>query len=174
MTERWATVDGWPHYEVSDRGRVRRETRILACPPTRRKYKALILCHEGRRKTASVHALVAAHFIGPRPEGKQIAHLDGNRLNNRFTNLIYATPRENNDHKYQHRTILFGEANPRAVLTDETVAELRRTVRPYVRGHSYSDHARRLGVTTATICRAVQGTTWQTASANARGMERVR
>ena len=47
-----------------------------------------------------MHSLVALVFIGPRPEGKQINHIDGVRPNNSANNLEYVTPSENNFHAY--------------------------------------------------------------------------
>lgn len=45
--------------------------------------------------TKYVHDLVAEQFIGPRPEGYDIDHVDGNRSNNHYTNLEYVTRQEN-------------------------------------------------------------------------------
>lgn len=42
-----------------------------------------------------VHQLVALTFLGPRPEGMDIRHLDGNVQNNAVTNLCYGTRTEN-------------------------------------------------------------------------------
>ncbi|MCC2547733.1 NUMOD4 motif-containing HNH endonuclease [Hymenobacter sp. BT175] len=49
-------------------------------------------------KQRYVHELVAAAFIGPRPEGATINHKDGNKLNNTPANLEYCTYAENNEH----------------------------------------------------------------------------
>lgn len=42
-----------------------------------------------------VHQLVALTFLGPRPKGQEVRHLDGNPLNNRADNLAYGTRTEN-------------------------------------------------------------------------------
>jgi hypothetical protein len=42
-----------------------------------------------------VHWIVAEVFIGERPDGMWINHIDHNPLNNRPSNLEYCTPREN-------------------------------------------------------------------------------
>lgn len=52
----------------------------------------------GKNHRHYVHALVAAAFIGPRPEGHQINHKDGNKRNNRLSNLEYTTPHQNLAH----------------------------------------------------------------------------
>lgn len=43
----------------------------------------------------SVHKLVARKYIGVCPEGKEVSHKDGNKMNNHWTNLEYLTHAEN-------------------------------------------------------------------------------
>jgi hypothetical protein len=100
--ERWLPVVGYEGlYEVSDWGRVRslgRATtagRILVRTYRRDLYPSVALCRNGRPKQKSVHQLVAGAFIGPRPIGKDIDHIDGDRNNACVTNLRYVTRAEN-------------------------------------------------------------------------------
>lgn len=57
-----------------------------------------------RNKTWYVHALVMETFVGPRPEGSEIRHLDGDRCNNRVDNLKYGTHSENMMDRERHGT----------------------------------------------------------------------
>ena len=50
---------------------------------------------ESRRVKKGIHVIVAAVFIGPRPPGKQVAHWNGDKNDNRLANLRYATREEN-------------------------------------------------------------------------------
>ena len=82
--ERWLPVVGWEGlYEVSDLGRVRslpRNTtrgRVLRANPAANGYRQATVFRQGHPKSVYVHHLVAEAFIGPRPEGLEIRHLDG-------------------------------------------------------------------------------------------------
>lgn len=76
----------------------------------------------------TIHSLVAAAFIGPRPEGLVINHKDGNRLNNVVENLEYCTYSEN----YRHALDVLGFQPPRgeghwkAKLSEDDVIQMRR------------------------------------------------
>jgi NTP pyrophosphatase (non-canonical NTP hydrolase) len=58
-------------------------------------YEWVTLYGQGSPRKVRVHDLVAFQFLGTRPEGLQILHLDDNPLNNHVDNLRYGTPREN-------------------------------------------------------------------------------
>ena len=101
MSEAWRKVPGFPLYEVSDQGRVRSlrfgKVRLLRPGFNHFGYGSVHLWREGAKSSTSctVHTLVASAFIGPRPEGQHVRHLDGNPRNNTSGNLSYGTVREN-------------------------------------------------------------------------------
>ena len=112
--EIWQEAWGYPDYEVSSKGRIRRaDTQRLLIPVPRgrgqinRAYRRLHLSREenGARKqsTAALHSLVAKTFHGlpPSPD-LEVAHLDGNNQNNRADNLRWVTHRENMAHQVAH------------------------------------------------------------------------
>lgn len=119
MPPTWLPVPEYEgFYSVSNSGRVRGETREVRHganmmtvrgrelrPNTDRKgYEYVILRRAGGSRCQKVHVLVARAFLGNRPEGMVIRHLDGNPLNNSVHNLRYGTPSENNLDAVQHGT----------------------------------------------------------------------
>jgi len=58
-------------------------------------YFKITLTKNGKRSHFETHCLVAENFIGPRPKGFVVDHIDGNSLNNNVNNLHYVTSREN-------------------------------------------------------------------------------
>ena len=53
-------------------------------------------------KTTYIHDLVAKVFLGERPQGHDIDHRDGNKLNNSVSNLHYVTRKENQMNPNNH------------------------------------------------------------------------
>lgn len=95
--EIWKRVEG-SNYEISDRGRFRKiGNRRLIAGAIKDGYIRVRLNGKG----VFVHRLVAQAFI-PKPEGKELVdHIDGNRVNNYFSNLRWVTAEENfcNEHR---------------------------------------------------------------------------
>ena len=133
--ERWLPVVGYEGiYDVSDCGQVRRMKagpntfigKILIPQQSGKGYLRVILYKDGTGINFSCHRLVAAAFIGPCPEGKQINHSDCNKTNNTLINLEYVTGSENIRHAYKMGTISsYGEKNGGAKLTEKSIHIIR-------------------------------------------------
>lgn len=95
----------------------------------------------------NIHSVVAEAFIGPRPTGMVVRHVDGNRYNNAASNLAYGTPNENVYDSVKHKTYK-GSKNGRAVLDERHVALIRMLLD---KGLSSSELSRRLEVSVGTI-----------------------
>lgn len=132
--EYWRMVPGFPEYQVSDQGRVKRVAggggatpgRILK-PWATLGYQYVGLWSGGKQTRIGVHRLVAMAFLSAPKRGEfQVAHADGNRANNTPTNLRWATPIDNAGDRDSHGTGAKGERNPGAKLTPDDVLEIRR------------------------------------------------
>lgn len=111
-SERWLPVVGYEgYYEVSDLGRARSLDRIVATRGQgtrispgrilkqgtyrRTGHKHVTFSVGAETRTFTVHSVALAAFVGPRPEGLDIRHLNGIPDDNRVTNLVYGTAAEN-------------------------------------------------------------------------------
>jgi HNH endonuclease/NUMOD4 motif len=102
--EHWKAVSGYEgRYFISDQGRVysppRKGTRggILAHVFNTSGYPTVHFWQIGqdKQRTVAVHQLVAEAFLGPRPDGMEVCHGDGNPQNNHVSNLMYDTHARN-------------------------------------------------------------------------------
>ena len=82
-------------YEISNLGNCRRNGKVIKGSIQNRGYRQLTACIEGKVSYFLFHVLVAKCFIGERPEGLEIDHIDRNRLNNIVENLRYVSRSEN-------------------------------------------------------------------------------
>lgn len=172
MIEEWKPAVGWDGYVVSNEGAVRSVSRRVLMKNGRWKtvygrdrrltpdgfgYPTVGLSVNGVSRTVRVHTLVAATFHGPRPDGFEVRHLDGNPGNNRADNLAYGTSADNKADQIRHQTGPRGERNHASKLTEPDVVRARSLV---ANGIRIADVARLFGVTWATMKSAVSGRTW--------------
>lgn len=109
MTE-WRPIKGYEgFYEVSDDGQVRSLARVIVKSngvPKSIRARLLAPQHSqgriqyqlkraGTRRAASASVLVAEAFLGPRPQGMLVRHLDDIPTNNHVSNLAYGTQVDN-------------------------------------------------------------------------------
>ncbi len=163
--EIWRPVADWP-YDVSDCGRVRRgapgkgTTSGHVLRPKHNKkngYDYVSLSKGGTVWFVTVHTLVAAAFIGPRPYKAVVNHKDARRANNRADNLEYTTQRENVGHAVRMGLQPIGERHPNAKLRTVDVVAIRACI---ATGKSDGDIARFFGVRPETISKIARGELW--------------
>lgn len=154
-------------YEVNDQGSIRSwrgwggqrlsAPRQLSPVPNHDGYPVIsLIAVTGRRRQHFVHVLVAETFLGPRPDGRQVAHGNGDRADARLVNLRYATPAENEADKVRHGTQMRGGAHPNAVVTDANVLAIRKE---YVMGATQTFLANKYGTHQTNISLIVRGRT---------------
>jgi len=134
--EIWLPVCGYEgSYEVSNHGRLRSLTGYLhrpvgnilkgsICP---KGYIRFCLGKRPSYKKFYLHRLVIRAFQGKLPTGKQVNHIDGNKLNNRNDNLEYVTHLQNIQHARENG--LYDNAERRKwKLTPARVREIRSLI----------------------------------------------
>ena len=120
MSETWRLVLGGD-YEVSYLGNVRRATAVRGTRAEKMLTRFMattgyyvVNVRVGRRgRVMHVHALVAEAFIGPRPDGVQVNHIDGVKTNNAPSNLEYVTRAENMAHAARLGLVASGDRHYR-------------------------------------------------------------
>ena len=105
-----------------------------------------------------IHVIVCEAFCGPRSEGMECCHRDGNPSNNRAENLYWGSRLENARDMVAHERIQWGELSWTAKLTEQKVREIR-AADTSTRG-SKKMLAEKYGVTAETIRSVINYETW--------------
>jgi len=96
--EQWKDIKGYEdYYAISTFGRVKNKVRntYLKPYPNNKGYLQVDLMYKGR-KSARIHQLVMTHFAEDSYfEGAEIDHIDGDKTNNKLSNLEWVTHDEN-------------------------------------------------------------------------------
>lgn len=101
--EQWKPIDGFPNYQVSNKGRVKniKTGRVLKNVIDSHGYYVVNL---GKGNMRMVHRLIAQAFL-PNPDNlPQINHIDENKLNNDVSNLEWVTASQNIKHSIHQRS----------------------------------------------------------------------
>lgn len=174
MQENWLPIPGYEgFYEASDMGRIRSVDRIIRTRDgvtSLRKGKIIstkfvanekrVVVHlwkENNQKLFRLHKLIMLTFVGPRPEGMDICHYDGNAQNNRLDNLRYDTRSANIQDAIRHGTSTRGDNNGRSVLNSEMVMAMRLLRK---QGHTVKSISNHFGVKYQTAVSATNGYNW--------------
>ena len=167
--EQWRNVSGYEeHYQISNLGRVkslkRGRQKILKVRFYRdEEYLAVELFMHSKSKIIKIHRLVAEVFV-PNPDGKpQVNHVDGNKLNNRMSNLEWVTVSENIRHAYYTGLIKkkSGCEHPDAKFTEEQIRYIRKVYKPFDKEFGMNALSRKFNTGLSTICRIVNGESYK-------------
>ncbi len=124
----WKPVPGFEgRYEVSNQGQVRSWARkgpadfrnsepklLKANPNAAHGYCEVTLFKPGgERVRYRLHRLVLTVFQGPCPEGYEGCHLNGDKTDNRVSNLMWKPHLDNIRDKYEHGTMFYGTRRDR-------------------------------------------------------------
>lgn len=110
-------------YVISEEGQVYSKAGDLMSFQIKNGYAYYELYIDGCVKRISGHSIIAECYLGERPMGMVINHKDGNKLNNRVSNLEYITPAENTKHAHDTGLIKKGAGRPR--LKPETISSIK-------------------------------------------------
>lgn len=167
--ETWKPAIGYEGaYEVSSYGRVRsvrppdsnRRTPIgyIIKPRVNKGYYSVWLWKGGKNKANRVHHLVLEAFCRSRPDGYQANHINGQKLDNRCSNLEWVTPSQNMQHAIRNGLYVprRGEECGASRLNSWQVIEIRRLAATM----PYAPIAKRFGISESYVSELASGKKW--------------
>jgi len=109
-------------------------------------------------KSRRVHSLLLDAFVGPRPKQMVARHLDGNKLNNKLSNLKYGTRKENGQDMIKHGTSPRGERGGNSKLNNSNVKGILRCL---AKGWALRKTAEMFDVSISCIYDIKRGVSWK-------------
>lgn len=174
LEEEWRDVVGYEgFYQVSSLGRVRscdrvirdsfghnrfRRSRLLSPTIDKYGYYKLHLSKNNVRGYFTIHVLVAKAFLGNRPDGLQVNHINGVKTDNCLGNLEYVSGSRNIVHAQDMGLKPVGSRCWQAKLSEADVSNIKLLIS---QGARIVDIAKRYGVVKETISSIKQGITWK-------------
>lgn len=156
--EEWRDIPGFNGYQASTFGNIRSVDRtiirhngskcsrkgMLLKPTISSGYYSVNLSTGEKIISKKIHVLVALTFLGERPDGYDIRHKDGNKLNNALSNIEYGTRSENMLDGYK----IYGKTMNCQKLSPQIAKAIRKE---HANGSSYRELARKYKVCKTTI-----------------------
>lgn len=102
------------NYEVSDHGDIRNATdKFVLKQHVKNGYKMISLKGTDKMKSFTVSRLVAEYYVDNKDNKNIVNHIDGNKINNHYTNLEWTTQKENIKHANENGFVKY---NPKKVI----------------------------------------------------------
>lgn len=103
MIRKMMPIQEFEDYLISNLGEVYSKKRnrylSLKIPKNKKRYVQVVLHKNGKHYYKQIHRLVVTHFLNiPKNEYFEVNHIDGNKLNNKITNLEIVTHEQNMAH----------------------------------------------------------------------------
>ena len=90
-------------------------------------YEFVRLSLNSKMKKHFIHRLIAQHFI-PNPQGlEQVNHIDGNKRNNKISNLEWCSRQDNMKHAALNNLMQNGSGRPSSKLTEQQAIEIKNS-----------------------------------------------
>lgn len=122
-------IEGYKNYTVNSDGVVvNTDTgRELKQEITHNGYKRVTVCKDNKPKRFLVHRLVAQYFI-PSNGKPHVNHIDGDKLNNKASNLEWVTCSENHLHAQEIGLRPIGSKRASALLDEDAVHKVCKMI----------------------------------------------
>lgn len=167
----YRAIEGYPAYRVGSDGtvwsclqynghqarRIGDKWKTLVPMPDGDGYLSVGLFRHGKCARRKVHLLVLEAFVGPRPDGMEGCHGDGDVSNCWLENLRWDTKEANQADRLRHGTDCRGEKSPKAKLTEANARRIRERI---AAGERSTEIAKDYSISVSTVRGIKAGRLW--------------
>jgi hypothetical protein len=150
-------IKDYTDYYITEDGRIFKNDKELRPSITNKGYKTYRSYIKGIRKHISIHRAVAELYVENVNNKPQVNHIDGNKLNNHYTNLEWVTNQENRNHAITNGLHIKGEESPNSKFKEEDIKFMRENYGKF----SYSELAKQFNTNSSRIWKIVNYKTWK-------------
>lgn len=156
-------IPGYPGYHANRDGNIYSTKRkgvalLMKKGLTNCGYEKIGFYVDRKKVYPLVHRLILSTFAG-HPGGLHCNHKNGNRTDNRLSNLEWVTRSENERHaRRELGKLMHGHHNTLAKLTDKKVTRIRQLRRE---GWTFQSLADKFGIGVSHACRVAKGEVWR-------------
>ena len=147
-------------YEASEEGHIRNKKTKHVLREFKGRDGYLRTQFDGKSQT--IHRVIARAFVNPEPGKDFVNHIDGNKTNNKSSNLEWCDRSENMKHAYDHGLKNSkGVNNGRCKLSYETVEYIRNNYIPGDSVYGTKALSKKFNVAPQTISAVITGQNWR-------------
>ena len=163
----WKECKTCSSYLVSTEGEVKHKktNKVLKPKIDKSGYLSvgLSMGKRGERRMVYIHRLVAEAFV-PNPYNKpKVKHLDSNKTNNKYTNLMWTTEQEIMTYlrKKGSKQTDYGSMSPNSKLTDMQILYCRMVYTPRDKQYGANILAKQFGISKSTMYYILHNVTYK-------------
>jgi hypothetical protein len=148
-------------YFVSESGGIFRDGKELSTSLSNKGYKMGSLYLNRKTNKLSIHRLVAICYV-PNPDNlPQVNHIDGNKLNNHYTNLEWMSNRQNKDHALENGLYAKGIDTYNHIFTEDDIRYIRQNYKYKDSEFGTTGLAKKFNTNRSRIWKIVKYLTWK-------------
>jgi len=148
-------------YFVSESGGIFRDGKELLTSLTNKGYKTFRSSVNNVKKHISIHRAVAILYVPNHDNKPQVNHIDGDKLNNHYTNLEWVTNKQNRNHAIENGLQIVGTDTYNHIFTEDDIRYIRQNYKYKDSEFGTTGLAKKFNTNSSRIYKIVKYLTWK-------------
>ena len=157
--EKYIKINGFVNYEVSNFGNIRNtrtNKKLKPCKFKNSDYLYVDLCLNSKKNRFLIHRLVAEAFLSNTDDKEQVNHKNGDKSDNKVSNLEWNTRSEN-----QRHSIMSGLRTAKGIKNSQSKLNESQVLSIFYNTKKYAEISKEFNISIPTISDIKRGHTWK-------------